>query len=569
MRKIEKIMISNNTMEKKNFFAPLSKGLGATRRAAVLLLMMLLTTVTARAAEYEISTLEELREFMEAVHVEDFAGDVIRLTADIDCEGGRFNTGDPEYPSTFRGTFDGQGHKIYNFVHTPTDSSDEGYGTAMFDFAETGAAIKDLTLEGTLPGTYSGAYSAAFVLAVETPIGLVLDNCHFNGSVTNVYRSAALVGFASAGEGSEEVPSIFLINCSANANITTTGNSNNIAGGLVAKGTGVKAYDCSFKGEVTSLGTVGGLIGEAKNCELENCFSAATISTGGAYYGAILGCNIGGTLLRNTYIYTTCYGVGTGNSTSADVTENYGAVNASPDHFVQDGDGSYTIKSALGWNVFCGLLATEAKGYFTGKTVKLDADIEVSRMAGDSGHPFTGTFDGNQKTLTVSYGSADSRITEQYAAPFRYVEGCTIQNLRVSGSIYTAAKYAGGLIADQYGAVTIRNCRSSVTINSSVDGDGTHGGLVACVNNGSITIEGCLFDGRLLGASTSKCGGFIGWRGSSANIYNSLFAPAEVTVSNEGSATFARNKVDCYNSYYTRHQLRPLRPRRRKKSRQV
>ena len=176
MRKIEKIRISNNTMEKKNFFAPLSKGLGATRRAAMMLLVMLLTTVTARAAEYEISTLEELREFMEAVHVEDFAGDVIRLTADIDCEGGRFNTGDPEYPSTFRGTFDGQGHKIYNFVHTPTDSGDEGYGTAMFDFAESGAAIKDLTLEGTLPGTYSGAYSAAFVLAVETPIGLVLDN---------------------------------------------------------------------------------------------------------------------------------------------------------------------------------------------------------------------------------------------------------------------------------------------------------------------------------------------------------------------------------------------------------
>ena len=555
MRKIEKIRISNNTMEKKNFFAPLSKVLGATRRAAAMLLVMMLTTVTARAAEYEISTLEELREFMEAVHVEDFAGDVIRLTADIDCEGGRFNTGDPEYPSTFRGTFDGQGHKIYNFVHTPTGSGDEGYGTAMFDFAESGAAIKDLTLEGTLPGTYSGAYSAAFVLAVETPIGLVLDNCHFNGSVTHVYRSAALVGFASAGEGCEEVPSIFLINCSANANITTTGNSNNIAGGLVAKGTGVKAYDCSFKGKVTSLGTVGGLIGEAINCELENCFSAATISTGGAYYGAILGCNIGGTLLRNTYIYTTCYGVGTGNSTSADVTENYGAVNASPDHFVQDGDGSYTIKSVLGWNVFCGLLATEAKGYFTGKTVKLDADIEVSRMAGDSGHPFTGTFDGNQKTLTVSYGSADSRITEQYAAPFRYVEGCTIQNLRVSGSIYTAAKYAGGLIADQYGAVTIRNCRSSVTINSSVDGDGTHGGLVA-VNNSStdsnLTIEGCLFDGKLLTTNgTIKCGGFIGWRGGTANIYNSLFAPAEVTVSNEGSATFARNKVDCYNSYYT------------------
>ena len=49
MRKIEKIRISNNTMEKNFFFAPLSKGLGATRRAAMLLLVMMLTATTAWA----------------------------------------------------------------------------------------------------------------------------------------------------------------------------------------------------------------------------------------------------------------------------------------------------------------------------------------------------------------------------------------------------------------------------------------------------------------------------------------------------------------------------------------
>lgn len=127
-------------------------------RAAMMLLATLLLTLTAqtaRAEEYEIYTLEELRQFMMAVQVEDFAGDIIRLMADIDCEGGRFNTGDPEYPSTFRGTFDGQKHKIYNFVHTPTGSGQEGYGTAMFDFAVTGATIKNLTLEGSLPGGHT------------------------------------------------------------------------------------------------------------------------------------------------------------------------------------------------------------------------------------------------------------------------------------------------------------------------------------------------------------------------------------------------------------------------------
>ena len=49
MRKIEKIRISNNTMEKNFFFAPSTLGLGATRRAAAMLLVMMLTTATAWA----------------------------------------------------------------------------------------------------------------------------------------------------------------------------------------------------------------------------------------------------------------------------------------------------------------------------------------------------------------------------------------------------------------------------------------------------------------------------------------------------------------------------------------
>ena len=228
----------------------------------------------ARGAEYEIGTLEELREFMEAVHAEDFAGDTITLTADIDCEGGRFNTGDPEYPSTFRGTFDGGGHVISNFVHAATGSTQEGYGVAMFDFAETGAAILNLTLEGTLPGTASGAYAAPFVLAVESPLGLFMDNCHFRGSVTNYYHAAGLVGFASSGTGAGEVPSVTLTNCSVRGEIVSTWVYT--AGGLVAKGTGVQAFDCSVESELHG-GRTGGLVGEAYGGSFEGCSFEGTM----------------------------------------------------------------------------------------------------------------------------------------------------------------------------------------------------------------------------------------------------------------------------------------------------
>ena len=229
----------------------------------------------------------------------------------------------------------------------------------------------------------------------------------------------------------------------------------------------------------------------------------------------------------------------------------------------------YTIHNATGWDVFCDALQdNDTYNRFSGKTVKLGGDIgtaqnPITRMAGSQYHDFCGTFDGQGYTLTFNYGSAVSYGSDNYVAPFSYVSTtkadpndendspAAFRNLHVCGDIYTSGIQAGGIVSREWGTVSITNCRSSVNIHSSHEDEGTHGGLVACVNNGSITIEGCLFDGRLLGASTSKCGGFIGWRGGTAEIRNSLYAPAEVTVSNEGSATFARNKVDCYNSYYT------------------
>ena len=217
----------------------------------------------------------------------------------------------------------------------------------------------------------------------------------------------------------------------------------------------------------------------------------------------------------------------------------------------------YIISSAADWDTFCdALLDNDTWNRFSGKTVKLGADISVTRMAGSDSHDFCGTFDGQGHTLTVDI-SSDAITAEpyQYVAPFRYVShvGDTpsgIRNLKVAGTVTTGVKYAGGLIGGCWGTVDIENCAVSVTINSSVSGDGTHGGLVGVQGDGKLTIRGCVFNGNLIGSSTVKCGGFIGWRNETATIYDSFFAPAAVTVGSEGSATFARNKVDTYNSYY-------------------
>lgn len=235
-----------------------------------------------------------------------------------------------------------------------------------------------------------------------------------------------------------------------------------------------------------------------------------------------------------------------------------------PACFSQDGD-VYTIHNENGWDVFCDLLAENTKGYFDGKTVLLDDDIAVTRMAGGAVHDFTGTFDGQGHTLTVAYGSEDSPVSdEDKAAPFRNAEsGCIIKNLHTAGTIYTSKKYAGGIIGTQYGTVRIENCRSSVVIKSATGGDGTHGGFVGHIGNSTsakLTIDGCVFDGKILSvgtAATESCAGFVGYRGANASLTltNCLYAPADLE---EGEtevaigATFVRNGSAGTSCYYTR-----------------
>ena len=231
-------------------------------------------------------------------------------------------------------------------------------------------------------------------------------------------------------------------------------------------------------------------------------------------------------------------------------------ITPNPADFSQSGN-EYTIHSTAGWGVFCDLLAADGgKEYFSGKTVKLvpsgnSNSITVTRMAGGDNHDFCGTFNGGGNTITIDSSNG------AYAL-FRNVENGTIKNLHVTGTINASAKYAAGFISGMWGTVTIENCTSSVTIKSSVSGDGTHGGFVAAANSGTLNITGCVFDGKLITTNgTNSCGGFVGYNGATVNITNSLYAPATPTSSEtwagtSGSATFARNGGTISNCYYTK-----------------
>lgn len=77
----------------------------------------------------------------------------------------------------------------------------------------------------------------------------------------------------------------------------------------------------------------------------------------------------------------------------------------------------YTIYSATGWNLFCDFLNdNDTYNRFSGKTVRLGANITVTRMAGSDYHDFCGIFDGQGHTITL-----DGNTTNGCYALFRNV----------------------------------------------------------------------------------------------------------------------------------------------------
>ena len=204
----------------------------------------------------------------------------------------------------------------------------------------------------------------------------------------------------------------------------------------------------------------------------------------------------------------------------------------SEDDFAETGTNEYTIKTANGWGWFCFVTNYDLAPYgFSGKVVKLAGNVSSSEMAGTSGHPFKGTFDGQNYTLTFNRTAA-----EEFCAPFHYINGATISNLHVGGTI-TGGNYErlGGLVGHSEGNITIKNCCVSTEISTTVSGVGFHGGIIAFWYDSTVacTVTGCVYDGLIYNPSeadaTTYCSGFIGnLFGSNLTVTftDCLFAPA-------------------------------------------
>lgn len=161
------------------------------------------------------------------------------------------------------------------------------------------------------------------------------------------------------------------------------------------------------------------------------------------------------------------------------------------------------------------------------------------------GDAFAGTFDGNGHTISGLTGSNGL---------FVFVNGATIQNLKVIGTISGKSVNVGGIVGKTQGTVTIKNCSFSGSVSTTNSGSSAGvGGIVGKVNSGTLTVKNCANHATVTAANGCP-GGIIGYAGSNqitvSNCYNDgsisgKWYPSGICASN----TSTKSKIsNCYNA---------------------
>ena len=275
---------------------------------------------------YEIATAGQLKWFADEVN----SGKPelnARLTADIDLHGVCSAAapwtpiGDRANNQDYRGTFDGQNHKITGLYLENKGSFTNGnsYYTALFGLCD-GAAIKNVSVYGEAKAITR--YVAGIVgraCGVFTKRTCTIENCHNYVTLTGEPTNDEIYGHAGVVASAQDA---VIRGCSNNADIT---GYEGYTGGIVA----VTSYgtttieNCWNTGAILLRGWqhqfrgVGGIIGNASAAvNITNCYNAGAISF---YYktqkiqqaaGGIVGL-AGESSHASTITLTNCYATGT------------------------------------------------------------------------------------------------------------------------------------------------------------------------------------------------------------------------------------------------------------------
>ena len=207
-----------------------------------------------------------------------------------------------------------------------------------------------------------------------------------------------------------------------------------------------------------------------------------------------------------------------------------------PGYTVSEDGRTYNVTSADGLKNVAELV----NGGKTDINITLDKNIDLTGkewtpIGTDYNNAYTGTFDGNGKTITGLTVTGSDR----YTGLFGFIKG-TVKNVVLTEINITSGTFVGGVAGWSFGG-NIENC----SVSGSVSGSDV-GGVVGYQQGGSIT--GCSSSATVKG--TQRAGGVAGVTNSGATLI-ACYATGDVTVENDGPNNACAGGVVGSNAYST------------------
>ncbi|MCQ2215783.1 MAG: T9SS type A sorting domain-containing protein [Bacteroidales bacterium] len=499
-----------------------------------------------------ISTPEELRTFASIVNmgVTRISG---RLENDIDYTYQEM-IGTEDAP--YEGVFDGQFHKIT--LHLDTR---QRYA-ALFSCV-AGSTIMNLIVDGNV--TSKGQLIGSIIgYNKDKTAPVTLENCMSYATVTSTYVGADKKSYIGGLAGYMKVADYRFTNCAFAGKLLGDASNSDYSSGLVGHGGSVKGIFTNCYAYVDEY-----RLSSTDYCASLCLYPAASTIFNNCYYRQRLGLEQGSQMSDEKFLDgSVCYLLNncpTDESVSVawyqKVKESEGQVDydAYPvliaergkfipqDDMEVDQDGTYLLRTPMHLLRFASLVNDGQVSL----NAKLMEDIVFGEsegestsyyqaMIGNATYPYTGSFDGNGKTVTVGY---DTQLS--YSALFSYVDGANIHDLIVKGSVQTTKNYPASIVGYVLNnPLTMDRCISNVNIVSTYDGNIHAGGLVGLLNVNYSKITNSAFTGSIVAVAPSAAlvGGFVGNANGKVIHYNNSFAHATLNITNPaGSASFVRN----------------------------
>ena len=500
---------------------------------------------------YVISSADELRALAYQVNVlgDTFAGKKICLDADIDLADAQWvpiggSTPTNTSANYFSGTFEGNGHKIYNMYI----STGNCY-TGLFGHANNAAIYR----VGVESGCILGMRSAGGIVGFSTN-RTKIEECYNKANVSGIAGIGGIVGMIGSGSSVK--------NCYNMGAISGPASSAGIVGYVAGNVSSVTISNCYHAGTL-SAGLMGTVNETASKIAMNNCCSvdsAALVNTANAM--TMTDC----VALSSTEL------LGAANTLGTAFAEDYFTQNNVYPVLVWENDGKatafesingiYLIQSASDLRLLSYLVR---KGEtFEGKTFVMTTDIDLKNepffpIGGTDGtteYFFSGTFDGAAHRITNLYSNSRG-CTSKYTGLFGYTQDALIRNLGIeSGMIFNYTELAGAFVA-MAKSTTIENCYNKATVRN-------HGGGVASFMAravGTCALTNCYAITDIAGRSASV-GGLVGYMSTDIQkmtVQNCYTNCDFIITGQSGCGTFmgfvsgsvSKSKLQVVNSCYT------------------